>query len=108
MGNQAFVISIKTIWFLVLFNFFFPMLGAIAKFQHWESGSSLLLVSITISVFVFLLFLIDMLRNRIYHKVFWVLFLIILPTITPFFYLVQRDKLIRLGLKIKSHEAFNK
>jgi hypothetical protein len=79
MENQAFVISIKTIWFLVLFNFLFPMLGAVAKIQHWEFGSSLLLVSISISVFVFLLFLIDMLRNRIYHKVFWVLFLLFFP-----------------------------
>jgi hypothetical protein len=101
MENQPFKISIKTVWFLILFNFLFPMLGIIAKIQRWEIGSSLLLVSITFSVFIFILFLIDMIRNKIYHKAFWILFLIIMPNITPFFYLVQRKKLINLGQKIR-------
>lgn len=99
MENQPFKISLKAIWFLVVYNFCFPILAALAKIQHWNVGSGLLLVSLTISAFVIFIFLLDILRNSIYHKVLWILLLFILPTITPFFYLVQRDKLIRLGLK---------
>ncbi|HDP55612.1 MAG TPA: hypothetical protein ENN24_08055, partial [Bacteroidetes bacterium] len=39
--------------------------------------------------------------NRIINKWVWVFSLIVLNTITPIVYLIQREKLIRLGKKLK-------
>ncbi|WP_277875413.1 PLDc N-terminal domain-containing protein [Aequorivita sp. KMM 9714] len=41
----------------------------------------------------------DMVKNKIYNKTFWIMTMFILPFISPIFYLIQRNRLIRLGQK---------
>ena len=75
MNNQDFKISFKTVWFLVVGNILLTVFGAFAKIQHWE-------------------------YSQIYNKTFWIITMFIMPPIATIFYMIQRNKLIRLGEKL--------
>jgi hypothetical protein len=44
----------------------------------------------------------DIVKNSILNRRFWLIYMIILPFLAPVFYLLQREKLIRLGEKLNS------
>ncbi len=99
MENQDFKISCKIVWILVIGNFLLTFIAAYAKIQQWDfaqillNGGLILLFSTWIIVFS------DMLKSKIYNKPFWIISMIILPNISPLFYIIQRTRLIRLGSK---------
>ena len=97
MENQELKIGIKTVWFLVIGNFLLTILGAFAKIQHWESSQFFLTVGLMLFFSTWIIILSDMVKNKIYNKTFWILTMFIMPTIATIFYLIQRNKLLRLG-----------
>lgn len=100
MENNDFKINTKTVWVLVIGNNFLIFLGAIAKIQHWEFSEYLLTSGIMVFFSSWIIIFSDMLKNKIYHKVFWIMSMFIIPFITSILYLLQKDKLIRLGSKL--------
>jgi hypothetical protein len=84
--NIAFAI-IQFLNFVVKLNIEIPFLQSI----QWTG--------IFISIIIFTN---DVYYNTIYQKWFWITSMVILAPITPIFYLIQRNKLIKLG------EKFNK
>ena len=48
-----------------------------------------------------------MVKNKIYNKTFWIITMFILPNIAIIFYLIQRNKLLRLGQKF-SYQTLKK
>lgn len=99
MENQDFKISIKTIWFLVIGNFLLTTLGAFATIEHWEFSQIYLTIGLMLFFSTWILVLSDIVKNKIYNKAFWISTMFIMPTISPIFYLIQRNKLLRLGQK---------
>lgn len=51
------------------------------------------------SAFVWVFVFVDVLRNKIYNKQFWILSMIILTNLAALIYLIQREHLIRMGEK---------
>ena len=97
MNNQDFKISFKTVWFLVVGNILLTVFGAFAKIQHWEFSQFFLTVGLMLFFSTWTIILSDMVKNKIYNKTFWILTMFIMPTIATIFYLIQRNKLLRLG-----------
>lgn len=99
MENQDFKIGIKTVWFLVAGNLLLTLFGTIAKIQHWEFSQIILTIALMLFFSTWIIILSDMVKNKIYNKTFWIMTMFILPFISPIFYLIQRNRLIRLGQK---------
>ena len=97
MENQDFRISIKIVWVLVIGNILLTFIAAFAKLRHWEFSQILLTVGIILSFSSWIIVISDITKNKIYNKTFWIISMFILPTISPLIYLIQRNKLIRLG-----------
>lgn len=100
MNNQDFKISFKTVWFLVVGNILLTVFGAFAKIQHWEYSQILLTIGLMLFFSTWGIILSDMVKNKIYNKTFWIMTMFIMPSIATIFYMIQRNKLIRLGEKI--------
>ena len=100
MKNRDFKIDIKTVWFLVIGNFLLTIFGALAKIQHWEYSQFFLTVGLMLFFSTWIIILSDMIKNKIYNKSFWILTMFIVPFISTIFYLIQRNKLLRLGQKL--------
>jgi len=100
MENRDFKISIKIVWVLAIGNFLLTSLCAFAKIRHWEFFHFVLTLGLILFFSTWIITISDMIKNKIYNKTFWVMSMFILPTIAPIFYLIQRDKLIRLGNKL--------
>jgi hypothetical protein len=101
MKNKDFAISSTLIWMLILINLVLIALGSIAKVQEWGMASFLLYASYFVYVPCWIIILSEMLRKKIFNQWFWVLSMFILPVIASFFYMLQRDKLTRLGEKLE-------
>ncbi|TAF72242.1 MAG: hypothetical protein EAZ53_16745 [Bacteroidetes bacterium] len=101
MNNQDFKISFKTVWFLVVGNFLLTIIGAFAKIQHWEFSQILLTIGLMLFFSTWIIILSDMVKNKIYNKTFWIMTMFIMPSIATIFYMLQRNKLIRLGQKFE-------
>ena len=97
MENQDFKIDIKIVWILVIGNFLLTIFGAFAKIQHWEFSQILLPVGLMLFFSTWIIILSDMVKNKIYNKTFWVMTMFIMPSIATILYLIQRNKLLRLG-----------
>ena len=99
MNEQDFRISINTVWFLAIGNLLLIGFGAFANTQQWESSQVLLTIGLMLLFSTWIIVMSDLLRNRIYNKTFWVVMMIIMPAVAALFYMIQRDKLLRLGQK---------
>ena len=100
MNNQVFRISFKTVWFLVVGNILLTVFGAFAKIQHWDYSQILLTIGLMLFFSTWVIILSDMVKNKIYNKPFWIMTMFIMPSIATIFYMIQRNKLIRLGEKL--------
>lgn len=100
MNNQDFKISFKTVWFLVVGNILLTVVGAFAKIQHWDYSQLLLTIGLMLFFSTWVIILSDMVKNKIYNKTFWIVTMFIMPSIATIFYMIQRNKLIRLGEKL--------
>ena len=100
MNNQDFKISFKAVWFLVVGNILLTVVGAFAKIQHWDYSQLLLTIGLMLFFSTWVIILSDMVKNKIYSKTFWIVTMFIMPSIASIFYMIQRNKLIRLGEKL--------
>lgn len=100
MNNQDFKISFKTVWFLVVGNILLTVFGAFAKIQHWEYSQILMTIGLMLFFSTWVIILSDIVKNKIYNKTFWIITMFIMPPIATIFYMIQRNKLIRLGEKL--------
>jgi len=108
MENIDFKISFsfKTVWVLVIGNILLTIAGAFAKSHNWDYSQFFFTVGLILFFLTWAIILSDMVKNKIYHKTFWMVTMFIIPFIATIFYMIQRNKLIRLGqrLEIKNIE----
>ncbi len=57
------------------------------------------IIGISGTTLIWVYIIMDIIRNKIYNKQFWILSMIIVMPIATLIYLIQRDHLIRLGEK---------
>jgi bacteriorhodopsin len=93
MKNQKFKLSKTVVWLLVLGNLLI-IIGAIAKIQRWEFLNTLLISGFVLLLLNWILIFGDIIKNRIYNKTFWIISMIVFPTISPIIYLLRRNRLL--------------
>ena len=99
MENQDFEIGNNAIWFLVIGNLFFTIAGAFAKIEHWDYSQVLLSIGLILLLSTLVIMIRDINRSKIHDKEFWIMFMFILPFISPILYVTRRTKMIKLRKK---------
>ena len=91
------------LWLLSGTMFSITIIAGVANFfaqvndPLWLRGATLL-----VYISLVILGIIDMTRNKIYNKTFWIISIIILTPISGLIYMAQRNRLIRLGERFGS------
>ena len=102
MENQDFRIDQKAVLLLVIGNILLIIFGAITRSQYLEFSNFILGFGLTLYFATWVIIISDMTKSNIYNKRFWIMSMFIIPGITQVFYLIQRNRLIRLGSKLSS------
>jgi tetrahydromethanopterin S-methyltransferase subunit E len=97
MEKQYLIISIGMVWFLTIGSLFLTLIGAVAKVQHWQNHQVFLTIGLILFFSSWVIVFGDMVKNNIYNKTFWISTMFILPFIVVLLYLIQRNRLLRLG-----------
>jgi hypothetical protein len=84
---------------ILCFNLGILMYAAIAKTYNLEFSNFIYGASISAFFITWFIVVIDMKRNEIFNKVFWLLSMFIIPHISSILYVIQREKIIRLYQK---------
>jgi len=99
MENQDFEIGIKATWFVIIVSVLFTIAGAFARFKQWEYSYVILTVSLIFYIMILVIMIRDINRSKIHDKEFWIMFMFIVPYISPILYLTRRTKMIKLRRK---------
>lgn len=97
MKNENFKISTKIVWFLVIANTLLTVIGTLAKINDWNFPEFLLTFGLMMLFSSWVIILNDMVKHNIYNKTFWIISMFIIPNVSSIFYLIQRNRLLRLG-----------
>ncbi len=101
MKNSDFIINQKLVWFLVIGNTLLTIIGSLGKIYGWPYSHIVVSIGLTLYFSTWVIIVSDILKQNIYNKVFWIVIIIITPSIASIFYMFQRKKLIRLGNKLQ-------
>lgn len=97
MADNNLKMGLKTAWFLALAHLILACLIVIKNTININIDfNSCIIVYLTLSFAIVLVFANDMHINEIRNKWFWMFSLFVLVPITPVAYLIQRRKLIKL------------
>ncbi|MFW5835369.1 MAG: hypothetical protein ACOCU3_00290 [bacterium] len=96
MENPDFRISYMAVWALIIGQTLLTLFGAFAKSQHWDQSQFFLTAGLVISLLSWIIILNDMLVNKIYNRLFWIITMFAIPWITMIVYMIQRSRLMRL------------
>ena len=99
MKNQDLKISFSTVWVLIIGSLLLGTLRILAAAQHGDYSQFLLTIWLMLSFSTWIIVFNDMVKRNIYNKTFWILTMFTLPPLAIIFYMIQRNKLLRLGRK---------
>jgi len=99
MENQDFEIGIKTIWFVIIISVLFSIAGAFARLNHWEYSHVILSIGLIFYLATLVIIVRDINRSKINDKAYWIMFMFIVPYLSPILYITRRTKMIKLRRK---------
>lgn len=97
MRKKFFTLNATFIWIVVIVSLVLTLMGLVAMIQQWQLVSGWWIAGFAFLLLTWIAIIIDMKRNEIFNKRFWILSMLIIPSVTSVFYLIQRKKLIALG-----------
>jgi len=99
MQNAKYPASINktALWIILLAGLLIYLFGLWGNMQGWSFAGNLTLGGAGVFAAGWVILLVDMFRQPLYNKSFWILSMFILAPITPIVYLVRRDRFIRAG-----------
>lgn len=101
MEDKSFEINPQVVWFLALGNILFGIVAGVAQIYQWTAADLLFTATLMVNFATWVIIMIDLAHNRVYQKHFWVILMCIMPVIAPLFYLHVREKLHRLGQRVR-------
>ena len=96
MKNKYYILFIKV---LVVVTYLILIIDLLKYFEYLSFDFKLFKLILGMGILLSITLATDALRNRVYNKWFWAWSLFMMPLISAPFYLVQRNKLIRLNEK---------
>lgn len=96
MKNKYYILFIKV---LVVITYLILIIYLLKYFEYLSFDFKLFKIILGMVILLSITLATDALRNRVYNKWFWAWSLFMMPLIGAPFYLLQRNKLIRLNEK---------
>jgi hypothetical protein len=93
---KNFEISTKAVWILVVTGLCISILGIYAESREWLLSQQLLSIGGSLFFTSWIIVMLELVNNKVYNRTFWILSMILAP-FAMIFYLIQREKLFRLG-----------
>jgi hypothetical protein len=93
MANQPIEIKTQTLWALIIVNVLSTICGALLKADHSHYSKWMLLLGIIFLFAAWIVIISDIFNAKIRNKPFWIISMLIFPSIAQIVYLAQRDKL---------------
>ena len=90
--------SPKTLWAIVIIGLLLYAYIIYAKINKVDYPDFLFGISIGVFIAVIIILISDMVNNKINNKNFWILSMFIMSPVASLIYMIQRNKLIRLGV----------
>ena len=91
------LITYKYLFPIAIIGFAVIVLGAILKITHFSfyffTGNSTLLIGSTITMLVWSVVFIDILRNNVKNSFMWIILMFLLGNLAPLLYLINRKNL---------------
>ena len=97
MGKNQFIYNSKIIWIYLIAAYLLKIYGYVGEYVTLEYSGTISMAGNILLILTWLVILIDMIKTKLFNKMFWIIFMFVLAPITPLFYMIQRNKLIRLG-----------
>jgi predicted membrane channel-forming protein YqfA (hemolysin III family) len=97
MKKQWLTLNTTFIWMVVILSLLLTVAGVLAMIQQWQLVSAQWISGFALLLLAWIAIIVDMNKNEIFNKRFWILSMLIIPSLTSVFYLIQRKKLIELG-----------
>lgn len=88
----------KYLFPLAIIGFLIVLMGAFLKITHFNiyffTGNSTLLVGGAITILVWIVVFIDILRNNVKNSLLWVIIMLSLGSLAPILYLINRKSFV--------------
>lgn len=85
---------ISMLWALYILELVCVALVVVSQLQDWIIRTDISYLMFILSFAVVIMTLFDIIKHNCKHKKRWLLFLILVPIITPLVYLIQRPKIL--------------
>lgn len=102
MEDRNFTLNTSFIWIVVILSVLLTIVGVLAMIQQWQLIDAQWITGFALLALAWVAIIVDMHKNKIFNKKFWILSMLIIPSLTSIFYLIQRKKLIELGKEFGS------
>ncbi|HET8885902.1 MAG TPA: hypothetical protein VFM70_06065 [Salinimicrobium sp.] len=99
MEKTNFIVNRKIVLVFAILNLICTSMGIYARMKHLEIPNIVVHIGWGIAFFAWFVVMGDILANKIYRKTFWVVSMFIFPSLSPLFYVIQRNKLINIAAK---------
>ena len=94
---KNFQISARAVWIIFVTGLCLSIFGIYADSQSLLLSEQFLSVGGTLFFASWIIVMIELVNNKVYNRTFWILSMLFLPPFAMIFYLIQREKLFRLG-----------
>lgn len=99
MTKKDFFVSKNLIWALTILNIVLTVCYTAALLLKWENAIDLMYLFCVTEFANWIIIMSDILHLKIYNKQFWIITMVIFPTLGQLIYLLRRDALIWRGDK---------
>ncbi|MCB0536829.1 MAG: hypothetical protein R2836_03765 [Chitinophagales bacterium] len=86
-------LNANILWAFVMLTFLLLCLGSLLKLMHWSFYKPLLFSGILLYFLTTLLLIIDIVSHKVYNSFFWIISMLIFPSVTSVIYLIRRKNI---------------
>jgi hypothetical protein len=101
MNDDKLPIQKNVLLTILIINLCILIYAALSKIYQLEFSGFLNGTAYGLFIGLWFILLVDMIKHKIYNKTFWILSTFLMPYLSLIFYVLMRDKLVRLGQKIR-------
>lgn len=91
MENFGLKLSKKAAYFIIIITIFVIIIGCLFTITHWKGASEILLLGLIFQIFIWIYFLVDILKSNISNKGFWIPFMLVFVPLTQLVYIYKRN-----------------
>jgi len=93
--KSYFKMGLYTVWTVAICNLLLTITAIINELYPLGSNNTIRLLWVIILLFGWIIFINDVLQNKMHNKTFWIFVLLLLPSVAQILYLIKRHKIIR-------------